>query len=222
MLDRHLEAYGDVADYTRELLRTFRFRDTGRFGDQCRIPTMAEVFDLHRRHAGLMHLDIKRPGLDEAIAALLTKMDLWDHVGYCNTDHGGVILKDERYKARRYKGGLYQDRGEVFPEAIAAVLNKPGDGVIVDDPRGVAVALRPRGRNALEEGQEDTGLGVSLRAPLSGIPDSHTAVRHARRQPPAVGMECNPGELVRYTLIECECLLPGVGVPDLRHAAPIG
>jgi hypothetical protein len=100
-----------------------------------------EVFDLHRRHAGLMHLDIKRPGLDQAIAELLTKMDLWDHVGYCNTDHGGVILKDERYKPRRYKGGLYLDRGEVFPDAIAAVLKKPGDGVIVDDPRGVAVAL---------------------------------------------------------------------------------
>jgi len=68
-------------------------------------------------------------------------MDLWDHVGYCNTDHGGVILTDEHYKPRRYKGGLYLDRGEMFPDAIDAVLKKPGDGVIVDDPRGVAVAL---------------------------------------------------------------------------------
>jgi hypothetical protein len=66
---------------------------------------------------------------------------MWDHVGYCNTDHGGVILEDERYKPRRYKGGLYLDRGEVFPDAIVAVLKNPGDGVIVDDPRGVAVAL---------------------------------------------------------------------------------
>jgi hypothetical protein len=62
---------------------------------------------------------------------------MWDHAGYCNTDHGGVILTDERYKPRRYKGGLYQDRGEVFPDAIAVVLKMPGDGVIVDDPRGV-------------------------------------------------------------------------------------
>jgi len=141
MLDQRLEAYGDVADWHWEDLRQFRFRNAGRFGEACRIPTLAEVFELHRRHAGLMHLDIKRPGLDKAIAELLTKMDLWDHVGYCNTDHGGVILKDERYQPRRYKGGLYLDRGEVFPEAIAAVLKNPGDGVIVDDPRGVAVAL---------------------------------------------------------------------------------
>ena len=141
MLDQHLEAYGDVADWSWEDLQRFSFRNPGQFGDQCRIPTLAEVFDLHRRHAGLMHLDIKRPGLDKAIAELLTKMDLWDHVGYCNTDHGGVILTDERYHPRRYKGGLYLDRGEVFPDAIAIVLKNPGDGVIVDDPRGVAVVL---------------------------------------------------------------------------------
>jgi hypothetical protein len=141
MLDMQLEAYGDVADWPWEDLQRFQFRNPGQFGDQCRIPTLAEVFDLHRRHAGLMHLDIKRPGLDKAIAELLTNMDLWDHVGYCNTDNGGVILNDNRYKPRRYKGGLYQERGEVFPDAIAAVLKLPGDGVIVDDPRGVVVAL---------------------------------------------------------------------------------
>jgi hypothetical protein len=142
MLDRLLDAYGDVSDYTWEELRRFRFRNPGRFGEQCRIPTLVEVFDLHRKYAGLMHLDIKRMGLDEAIADLLTRMDLWDQVGYCNAETGGVILRDPRYKARRYKApGLYSDRSEVFREAIAAALNKSGDGLIVDDPRGVAVAL---------------------------------------------------------------------------------
>ena len=128
MLDRLLDAYGDVSDYTWDELQRFRFRDPGRFGDQCRIPTLVEVLDLHRRYAGLMHLDIKRQRLDEAIADLLTRMDMWDHVGYCNTETGGVILNDPRYKPRRYKGGLYLDHGEVFPEAIAAMLKKPGDG----------------------------------------------------------------------------------------------
>jgi hypothetical protein len=104
-------------------------------------PDAGEVFELHRRHAGLMHLDIKRPGLDAAIADLLTRMDLWDHVAYCSTDTAGAIVRDPRYVPRRYKGGLYLDRGEVFPDAIAAVLKRPGDGVIVDDPRGVALAL---------------------------------------------------------------------------------
>src|SRR5262245_14673508 len=59
MLDRLLEAYGDVGEYTWAELRRFKFREPGRFGDQCRIPTLVEVFDLHRRYAGLMHLDIK-------------------------------------------------------------------------------------------------------------------------------------------------------------------
>src|SRR5262249_28848034 len=110
--------------------------------DQCRIPTLVEVFDLHRKHAGLLHLDVKRPGLDRAVADLLTRMDLWDHVAACNAETGGVILGDPRLRPRRYKGpGLYLDRGEVFPDAIAAALKRPGDGVLVDDPRGVAVAL---------------------------------------------------------------------------------
>jgi hypothetical protein len=141
MLDRLLEAYGDVSEFTWAELQQFRFRNPGRFGEQCRIPTLVEVFELHRTHAGLMHLDIKRTGLDKLIADLLTRMDMWDHVGYCNMETGGVILRDERLKLRKYKAGLYADRSEVFPESIAAALKKPGDGVIVDDPRGVAVVL---------------------------------------------------------------------------------
>jgi hypothetical protein len=142
MLDRLLEAYGDVSDYTWEELQRFRFRDPGRFGEQCRIPTLVEVFELHRKYGGLIHLDIKRPGLDKAIADLLTRMDLWDHIAFCNDDNAGVILKDPRLKLLRYKApGLYADHTDVFPDALAAVLKKAGDGVIVDDPRGAAVAL---------------------------------------------------------------------------------
>lgn len=148
MLDRLLEAYGDVGDYSWQELQRFRFRNPGRFGAHCRIPTLIEVFELHRKYGGLMHLDIKRQGLDRAIAELLTQMDMWDHVAYCNLDNGGVILKDARLKLRRYKArGLYADRSEVFPSAIAATLKRPGDGVLVDDPRGAAVALgRPLGK----------------------------------------------------------------------------
>lgn len=141
MLDQRLDAYGDASEYTWDQLRAFRFRDPGRFGDQCRIPALEEVFDLHRRYAGLMHLDVKVKGIDRAIAELLTKLDLWDHVVACNGENGGVILKDERYRPLRYKGELYQARGEVFPEAIAALLKKPGEMVIVDDPRGTVLAL---------------------------------------------------------------------------------
>lgn len=157
MLDRILEAYGDVSEYSWKDLQGFSFRTRGRFVLECRIPTLVEVLDLHRKHAGLLHLDIKRPKLDQAISDLLTKMDMWDHVGYCNSETGGVILKDPRFKPRKYKGGLYLDHGEIFPEAIEAMLKKPGDGVIVDDPRGVAVAL---GRKflSISKPSEESGI----------------------------------------------------------------
>jgi hypothetical protein len=141
MLDRHLEAYGDVSDVTWEELRAFRFRSPGRFGDHCWIPTLVEVLELHRRHAGFIHLDIKRPGLDQEIADLVTRMDMWDHVAYCNDENAGAIVSDPRLKLRRYKGSLYPDRSEVFPQAIEAMLKQTGDGVIVDDPRGAILAL---------------------------------------------------------------------------------
>src|SRR5437763_1758210 len=147
MLDRLLNGYGDVGDYTWAELQTFRFREPGRFGDQCRIPTVEEVFDLHRRHAGLMYLDIKVQGIDKAVSDLLTKMDLWNHVIACNNETGGVILKDPRYRPLRFKGQLYQDHGEVFPDANAAIFKKPGEAVMGGDPRGTALAPgRPAGK----------------------------------------------------------------------------
>lgn len=145
MLDHLLEAYGDVGDYAWEKLQQFRFREPGQPSWECRIPTLLEVLELHRHFGGLIHLDIKRPNLDRAIAEMLDRLDMWDHVAYCNTETGGSLLKDPRMKLCRYKGGLYLDRGEVFPDAIAAMLEKPGEGVIVDDPRGVVIALGRKG-----------------------------------------------------------------------------
>jgi hypothetical protein len=141
MLDRLLEAHGDASDYTWEELQQFRFRSPRRFGTWCRMPTLAEVLELHRKHAGLIHLDIKRPGLDRAIVELLTRMDMWDHVAHCNGDNGGVILKDPRFRPRRYKASLYLDRAEVFPDRVREALGKAGDDLIVDDPRGAILAL---------------------------------------------------------------------------------
>src|SRR5256886_15512621 len=89
MLDQLLEAYGDVSEYTWAELQRFRFRNPGRFGAQCRIPTLVEVFDLHRKYGGLMYLDIKRPGLDGGLAELLTRVGVWGHVAYCNPGAGG-------------------------------------------------------------------------------------------------------------------------------------
>jgi glycerophosphoryl diester phosphodiesterase len=136
MLDGLLEAYGDVSDYRWATLRQFRFRDPGPFREQCRIPTLVEVFELHRKHAGLLHLDIKRPELIEPVMRLVDRMDMWDQVV-----NAPSTVVDSRLKRNRYKAGLYLDRADVDAKAILSALEKPGDSVMVEDPRGVAIAL---------------------------------------------------------------------------------
>ena len=141
MLDVNLRAFGDVSDYTWEELQKFEFRKPGPFGDACRIPTLKEVFQLHKKYAGLMHLDIKVPNIDTKIEKMLADMDIWDQVSNVSEYNSENIRKNPKLQARPYKGGLYANHEEVFPDAIAAVLRNPGNDVICDDPRGAAVAL---------------------------------------------------------------------------------
>jgi hypothetical protein len=144
MLDRLLQAYGAVNEVSWQQLQSFRFRDPGPFGDHCRIPTLREVLLLHRRYGGLLHLDIKEPGLDKAIAALLDELDMWDHVAFSNDANAGILRGHRKLNLLRYKAGLFDGRLDVDPVAIAAALKKPGDGLIVDDPRAAAVTLGRR------------------------------------------------------------------------------
>jgi glycerophosphoryl diester phosphodiesterase len=101
MLDHLLEAYGDVSDYEWDELRRFRFRAPGPFGPHCRVPTLVEAFDLHRRHAGLIHLDIKRPEVTTAVMELVDRMDMWDHIV-----QAPATLTDPRVKRCRFKAEL--------------------------------------------------------------------------------------------------------------------
>ncbi len=70
VIDQALAGYGDVADDTWDELRRTAFRKPGRCGRHCRIATLREALGLHRAAGGLVHLDVKRPGLLESIAAL--------------------------------------------------------------------------------------------------------------------------------------------------------
>src|SRR5207253_1558500 len=137
------------------------------------------------------HLDIKRPGLDKAVADLLTRMDVWDHVALCNDDNAGVILRDARLQRLRYKApGLYADHADVFPDAVAAALKKPGDGVIVDDPRGGVAAGGPgvvegslRGPGGARPQTEPAqGLDVPRVRRRDGTPRLDSAARAQRRR----------------------------------------
>ncbi len=136
MIDHLLRGYGDVSDYTWDQLKKLPFRNPGRFGRHCRIPTLRETFELHREYAGLVQLDVKRPGLVEPISKLLDELDMWDHVVSAPAD-----FKDPRIVPTRGKAGLYLDRSEVDERAIKAAWNKPGERITLEDPRGMALAL---------------------------------------------------------------------------------
>lgn len=136
MVDHLLEGYGDVSDYLWEDLQKLRFRDPGRFGSSIRIPTLRQVFELHRDHAGLLFLDIKRPGLNPAISELLDEYEMWDHVVHAPGD-----FTDPRIQRTRSRAGMYLDRTEVDDAAIAKVLTLPGERILLEYPQLVAKAL---------------------------------------------------------------------------------
>jgi hypothetical protein len=141
MIDHLLEGYGDVSDYRWEDLQRIPFRFPGRFGRHCRIPTLRETLELHRDHAGLVFLDIKRPGLNGAIAGLLDEYDMWDHVVLAPAD-----FQDPRLKRTASRAGMYLDRTEVDAGAIAEVLKLSGERILLESPQLVARALgRPVG-----------------------------------------------------------------------------
>jgi hypothetical protein len=136
MIDHLLEGYGDVSDYTWDELQRISFRNPRQFGKHCRIPTLREALELHREHAGLVYLDVKRPGLVEPISKLLDELEMWDHVAAAPAD-----FTDPRVKRTPGKAGMYLDRSEVDATSIAAALKLPGDCIMLEDPRGVALAL---------------------------------------------------------------------------------
>ena len=139
LLGAHLEAQGDVHEYTFAELGRVRFRDPGAFGAFARIPTLAEVFDLHRRMNAFVFLDFKQQEIAPDVVALLNAMDLWDHVIATNS---AAVQADPRY-APLSLTSIYADRGDLDPQVIQSAVSSGQQGIFVDDPRG---ALRALGR----------------------------------------------------------------------------
>lgn len=140
-LEMLLEAFGDASDHDWANLQTFAFRNPGRYGLDCRIPTLEEAILLHKKYGGLMQLDVKRPKLEPAIIALLDKHDAWDHVVAANGVNAPALLKHPKFRGLGYKASLIEERKDVDPAVIKASLTKPGAMIMVDDPRAVLHAL---------------------------------------------------------------------------------
>jgi len=143
MLDHLTNGFGTVRDWTyRELLELTPRQVYGTATRATRPPTFAALLALARDRAMLLHLDVKESDLESDIERMLDAADLWEHVVAINTETAPRLAKDPRVRLLRFKApGLYEARLDVDPEAVKAALEKPGELIMVDDPRVAARVL---------------------------------------------------------------------------------
>ena len=136
MLDHLTDGFGEVEELSYTDLLSLRPQLIhGSATRRTRPPTFAALVILARQRAMLLHLDVKRPGLDDDIARILDEADLWDHVVAINTDTLPKLLTHPKLKLLRYKGAVYESRRDVDPAAVQAALARPGQALMLEDPR---------------------------------------------------------------------------------------
>lgn len=142
-LERCFHALGSVRQFTaRELLALEPRSAFGRAAGAAPA-SFAQLLDLARQRAMLLHLDLKEPGLAGDVARWLDAADCWDQVVSINASNAGRLIRDARFHPLRYKvPGLYDGRQDMDPEAVAAALRQPGEMILVDDPRVATMVLR--------------------------------------------------------------------------------
>jgi hypothetical protein len=167
-LDRMTDALGPISQYTYAELSAVEFRSVYGAKPHTRIPPLAAVLELARQRAMLLHLDVKEPGLEKDIGDLLDVADVWDHVVSINQSHATELRKNPKARCLVYKPfGWQEGRMDLNPERVKDGLAKPGNMIMVDDPRVVAWKLK---RKTLR-----VPLPDHLRAPWH--PDLATAAR---------------------------------------------
>jgi len=160
MLDRLLDAVGEISEMTfAELMEVSSRLPFNRVLPCHAPPTFAALLELARQRAMLLHLDIKEPGLEADIAALLDQADAWDHIVSVNLYNATNILQNPKLNLLKYKTGLFEGRRDMDPAAVHAALPAPGEMIIVDDPRVAARALK---RHAYQPAPLPQGLCLAL------------------------------------------------------------
>jgi hypothetical protein len=142
-LDRMTAALGPVHQYTYAGLLALEFRSVYRAGPDTHLPTLAAVLELARQRAMLLHLDVKEPGLEDDIAKLLDTADVWDHVVQINESNAADLRRSPKAHCLAYKAfGWQEGRMDMNPEKVRDGLAKPGQMILVDDPRVAARELK--------------------------------------------------------------------------------
>jgi len=105
------------------------------------VPTLEEALLLHREYGGLFHLDVKEPGLDTDIVRLLDRLDMWMHLTHVASTMAPLVASNPRARLRPYKAAMYHGGEDLDPNALLRALERPGNGFVVGDPRGLALVL---------------------------------------------------------------------------------
>jgi Glycerophosphoryl diester phosphodiesterase family len=144
MLDRLTEGIGAVNQVTYDELLASQPRFTyGRATAETRVPTFAALLVLARQRTMLLHLDVKEPDLEAEIVRLLDAADAWDHVVAVNEWNASRIRQHPKLKLLAYRApGLQEDRRDMDPTAVRETLGRPGNMIMVDDPRLAAHELK--------------------------------------------------------------------------------
>jgi glycerophosphoryl diester phosphodiesterase len=149
-LDRISDGVGLLHTTSWPDLQRIPLNHPGKWGEKSRIPTLAEVFDLHRRMRGLIHLDIKIHGFSREIAQLLDILDMWDHVIWSNDYNANAILTSPKYQPIAGMVDMTAGRMDVDPQRVANVVKGSGRWFFLDDPRPALLALG-RGLKAVSQ-----------------------------------------------------------------------
>jgi glycerophosphoryl diester phosphodiesterase len=186
MLDRLTDGFGTVPQVTYPQLLTLhpRYR-YGTAGPDTRPPTFAALLRLAQQRAMLLHLDVKEPRLEDQITALLDEADAWDHVVAVNTPNAPRLSRDSRVHGLRYKApGLYDGRRDVDPAAVRAALERPGELIMVDDPRVAARELKREAYHpvALPPGLREAYPPAEAPAPPANVLDAPAHLRAFRQR----------------------------------------
>lgn len=179
-MDRMTGGLGRINQHNYTELLAVEFRPRYRPKPDTRIPTFAAVLELARQRAMLLHLDVKEPGLEDDIAALLDAADMWDHIVEINEWNAKALRKHPNFHRLVYKPfGWQEGRMDMSPRMVREGLAKSGDMIMVDDPRVVARELKRQVRRVPLSNNLYAPLPRDIAAPTSPV-DSFSPVAQLR------------------------------------------
>lgn len=140
-LERLLDGVGSIEQSYYEELLLYSFAPLPAPAAKTeRVPTLHNVLEVVRDNAGLLHLDIKVPGIDGELLEELRKADMLDHVVTYN-DYNSDAFRKAGVAKLAFKGGLMEKDRDCNPREARSMLARPGSMVILDDPRALLTVL---------------------------------------------------------------------------------